>query len=298
MRTADRAVAYHGGRADVRPAFASLLAAPPMHLAANGFAPAGPKPAKPARRAGDPSAVRPVGRPRCWLEAVLSAEPALGARRTGVASGHAIVEPHHPARSVYLIHRGQVRLYQGGPGGAERLIEILGAGDWFGAASLAGGMGLKSPADGDDAPPFGHDGRHGVRAVAVGPTVVTEVRADDLFAALARRPEATASLVADLAGKLADARRDASALVFTDCHGRLVRTLVRLSVSAAATRTEGGVVLRITHQQLAQAVGVARETVSLALTQLRQRNLLQTGRNQLAFDPRALLRITVESAGE
>ena len=47
-------------------------------------------------------------------------------------------------------------------------------------------------------------------------------------------------------------------------------------------------VLRITHQQLAQAVGVARETVSLALTQLRQRNLLRTGRNQLFFNPDVL----------
>ena len=43
-------------------------------------------------------------------------------------------------------------------------------------------------------------------------------------------------------------------------------------------------------QQLAQAVGVARETVSLALTQLRHQNLLRTGRNQLFFDPEALRR--------
>ena len=47
-------------------------------------------------------------------------------------------------------------------------------------------------------------------------------------------------------------------------------------------------VLRITHQQLAQAVGAARETISLALTQLRQRELLRTGRNQLFFNPDVL----------
>ena len=63
---------------------------------------------------------------------------------------------------------------------------------------------------------------------------------------------------------------------------------MRFSESAAATQHDGGVVLRITHQQLAQAVGVARETVSVALTQLRQRNLLRTGRNQLIFNPQAL----------
>ena len=46
--------------------------------------------------------------------------------------------------------------------------------------------------------------------------------------------------------------------------------------------------LRITHQQLAQAVGAARETISLALTQLRQQKLLRTGRNQLFFNPEVL----------
>ena len=33
---------------------------------------------------------------------------------------------------------------------------------------------------------------------------------------------------------------------------------------------------------------LARETVSLALTQLRNKSLLRTGRNQLIYDPRAL----------
>jgi CRP-like cAMP-binding protein len=48
------------------------------------------------------------------------------------------------------------------------------------------------------------------------------------------------------------------------------------------------VVVHITHQQLAQKVGVARETVSLALAQLRRRNVLRTGRNQLFFRPQNL----------
>ena len=91
-----------------------------------------------------------------------------------------------------------------------------------------------------------------------------------------------------LAHKMISARSDAAGLVFDDCQARLLKTLVRFSRSAAATPNADGVVLRITHQQLAQAVGVARETVSLALTQLRQQNLLRTGRNQLMFNPEHL----------
>jgi CRP-like cAMP-binding protein len=47
-------------------------------------------------------------------------------------------------------------------------------------------------------------------------------------------------------------------------------------------------VLRITHKQLAQAVGAARETISVCLTELRLKNLIRTGRNQLIFDPEQL----------
>ena len=73
-----------------------------------------------------------------------------------------------------------------------------------------------------------------------------------------------------------------------DASGRLVKTLVRFSRSAAATPHDDGVVLHITHEQLAQAVGVARETVSLALTEMRLKNLVRTGRNQLTFNPEAI----------
>jgi CRP-like cAMP-binding protein len=88
-----------------------------------------------------------------------------------------------------------------------------------------------------------------------------------------------------LARKLSAARRDAAELVFDDCRHRLLHTLLRFAGSSAASPHPHGVVLHITHRQLAQAVGVARETVSLALTNLRRQKLLHTGRNQLMFNP-------------
>jgi len=105
---------------------------------------------------------------------------------------------------------------------------------------------------------------------------------------LSHRPEMALELNRQLAVKLQASRDDAARLVFEDCNARLIRTLLHFSSSAASQPREDGVVLRITHNQLAQAIGVARETVSLALTQLRQQNLLRTGRNQLFFNPDTL----------
>ena len=197
-------------------------------------------------------------------------DPSLGARQIEATTGAALVEASAPARHVYFIHTGQVRVYQTGPDDSARLLEILGPGDWFGVPALAG-------AD-----------FYGTRAVAVSAVTVSEVPADKWLALLSQQPGIATQWVARLAEKLVQAREDAACLVFDDCNQRLIKTLLAFSRSAASTPHPEGVVLRITHQQLAQAVGAARETVSLALTQLRQQNLLRTGRNQLFFNPEVL----------
>lgn len=200
----------------------------------------------------------------------LLARPALGARQVEAAAGTVLYEPTTPANSVYFVNSGQVRVYQPGPDNSARLLEILGPGDWFGVAALAG------------------SDTYGNRAVAASSAVVSLVGAGEWLRLLSRDAAVATEWVGRLAGKLVAAREDAACLVFDDCNQRLVKALLQFSRSAAASPHPDGVVLRITHQQLAQAVGAARETISLALTQLRQRNLLKTGRNQLFFDPDVL----------
>lgn len=199
----------------------------------------------------------------------LFSEPLLDPHRRTLPAGAVIFNPDTPADKVYFIHRGQVRLYHVDANDT-RLVEILGPEEWFGVGALA-----RQPS-------------HGARAVAVVPTIVTEVSVERLIAMLAQRPEHLLELNRQIAGKLQIARDDAARLVFEDCNARLIRTLLNFSRSAASVQHEEEVVLKITHHQLAQAVGVARETVSLALTQLRHQNLLRTGRNQLVFNPDAL----------
>lgn len=200
----------------------------------------------------------------------LLSQPSLEARQVEATTGTVLFEPTTPARHVFFVNSGQVRVYQPGPQNSARLLEILGPGDWFGVAALAGAE------------------TYGNRAVAVSSVVVSEVPAEKWLSLLSQQPAVATEWVGRLAGKLVAAREDAACLVFDDCNQRLIKTLLQFSRSAAATPHPEGVVLRITHQQLAQAVGAARETISLALTQLRQQKLLRTGRNQLFFNPDVL----------
>lgn len=197
--------------------------------------------------------------------------PAMGARRIEVAADTLLFDPGTPADQLYLVESGEVRLYQMGPDQSARLSEILGPGDWFGIAALAGG------------------GSYFTRAVTVSSSTLWVLAAEDVFKLLRRETGIALEMIGQLASRLQAANEDAARLMFDDCNQRLIDTLVRFSRSAAATpQDDGGVVLRITHQQLAQAVGAARETISLALTQLRQQNLLKTGRNRLFFKPETL----------
>lgn len=201
----------------------------------------------------------------------LLSEQTSAARRNELPDGTLVYQPGDKAFDLYYIHSGQIRVYQTGPEDSARLIEILGPGDWFGIEALTA-QGLASS-----------------RAVAVSRTAVTAIPAEQVLGLLTRQPAVALELVRQLAAKLQASREDAGRLVFDDCNARLVKTLLRFSRTAAATPQEGGaVMLHITHRQLAQAVGAARETVSLALTQLRQQNLLRTGRNRLLFNPDAL----------
>lgn len=198
------------------------------------------------------------------------ADPSVGGRQIDYTAGAVVFEQGSEAAYLYFIQRGQVRLYQEGPDGASRLLEILGPGQWFGSAALS------------------ESRKHHAKAVVIGKTSLTQIPVNGVLDAVMRSPEAAVQLIKQLANGVQAAREDAARLVFNDCNERLVKTLVRFSRSAAATPHDDGVVLHITHEQLAQAVGVARETVSLALTEMRLKNLVRTGRNQLTFNPEAI----------
>lgn len=209
-------------------------------------------------------AVRSLATPT--LESFLL-DPALEAQQRQFRPQSVLHHSGSPATHIYFIHEGQVRLYLIGPNGTERLVEIYGPGQWIGSEALAGSA------------------THTHRVEVVETAVITLVPVDKLLQQLPNHPQVATELVRHLARKVQSAREDAARLVFDDSNARLLKILLRFSHSVAATPVVEGVVLHINHQQLAQAVGVARETISLALTQFRHRNLLQTGRNRLTFDP-------------
>jgi CRP-like cAMP-binding protein len=193
-----------------------------------------------------------------------------GGERLQFAGGQVVHASNTRANLFYVVESGEVRLYNWPIHGNAHLLDILGPGDWFGGAAVA-----RIP-------------QYECRALSVGNSTIWACPADEVRKYLAEHGDVALQFIESAMWKLHQSWASAGGMAFDDCRSRLVKTLLRFSESAAAKKTPEGVVLKITHAQLAQAVGAARETVSICLTELREKQIVRTGRNQLFFDPKRL----------
>jgi CRP/FNR family transcriptional regulator len=194
----------------------------------------------------------------------------VNSRILSFSNGQTVFEPNDPASHLFLMQTGEIRLFQTGPNGRRSLLAILGPGELFGLSSL------------------GRLAGYGKLAISVGDSEVIVVPADRLQNALLSHGNLAIQLVELLAHQLHSIWTEGSELFLEDCRFRLIRKLIGFAGSPAATPAPGGVELRITHAQLAQAIGAARETVSICLMELRRENLVETRRNRVIYDPERL----------
>jgi CRP/FNR family transcriptional regulator, cyclic AMP receptor protein len=190
-----------------------------------------------------------------------------GSRVMNFSDGQMVFEPGDPAMDFFLIETGEIRLFQSGVKGQKTLHTILGSGELFGLSALS------RPA------------QYGELATSVGESEVRAVPTNHLFAALVSRGDLAVELIEFLARQLNRVWTEGSELFSEDCRARLIRKLIEFASSPAAQPAAGGVELRMTHTELAQAIGAARETVSICLMELRRENLVETRRNRVIYDP-------------
>jgi CRP/FNR family transcriptional regulator len=194
----------------------------------------------------------------------------VGSRVMKFGDGQTVFGPSDTATEFFLIETGEIRLFQSRVKGQKTLHTILGSGDLFGLSALS------RPA------------AYGELATSVGDSEVRAVSTERLFAALHFRGDLAVQLIEFLAQQLNRVWTEGSELFSEDCRARVVRKLIEFGSSPAAQPVSGGVELRMTHSELAQAIGAARETVSICLMELRRENLVETRRNRVIYDPQRL----------
>jgi CRP-like cAMP-binding protein len=151
---------------------------------------------------------------------------------------------------------------------------VLGPGDFFGHLALL-----------DDRP-------RSASAAALAVTNALTLERADFLRLLAARPEAALAVLSEVSRRLRDTNEMASDLAFLDVGGRLAKKLLDLAAINGVPRRDGILVdILLTQEELANMIGVTRESVNRNLSLFRRLGMIgREGRRLVLLDPAALRR--------
>jgi CRP-like cAMP-binding protein len=180
-------------------------------------------------------------------------------RHRSYARGQVIFREGEPGRTLYVIDRGQVKLYITASGGRELLVAILGRGQIFGELEIFAG------------------GPRGMTARAMESVEAFVLDKHVVQAILRTRPGFVRQLLELMARRLRRADQAAQDLVFFDASTRLARRLLQLAEEHGLPDPDGSriqISVRLTQHEVGQMIGINRSSVNRVLRTLAAQGLL------------------------
>jgi CRP/FNR family cyclic AMP-dependent transcriptional regulator len=196
------------------------------------------------------------------LDAAALRELAALARRRHYPAGAPICIEGESDGSLFIIANGRVRISAGSSDGDERHLNELGPGDLIGEIALLDG------------------GSRSASAIAVDDSEVYGVERAAFVAFLDRRPEFARSLIKLLCQRVRWMTGLLEASAFLGLPARLARWLIVLAAQQGAAHPRG-VEVRVSQQDLAQFLGVSRQSVNEVLQSWRADGLVDLGRGRI-----------------
>ena len=195
-------------------------------------------------------------------------------KRRRFARGQAVFSKDDPGDALYIIEDGSVRIYLPSPQGADLTLAVLGAGEFFGDFALLDG------------------GPRSASAAALRETTVLALDRSDFTDLLQSRPQAAMAVLASVTQRLRETNETAGDLVFLAVGGPLAKKLLDLAAGHGVQTPDGILLdLSLTQEELANMLGVTRESVNRHLSSLRRQGAVsREGRRFLIRDAEALRR--------
>lgn len=178
--------------------------------------------------------------------------------------GEAVYVPSELADRIFFINEGQVKISATNEDGKEVTKAILGRGEVFGEAVLAGETNRRDT------------------ALALENTSLCVVTLDELRSLMVERNELQMFFMRIFAARQLEMERRLESLVFKDSRSRIIDFLVELTRSKGQRVGYEWVVRHfITHQEIANLTATSRQTVTTTLNDLRAQQLITFNRSRL-----------------
>lgn len=191
--------------------------------------------------------------PKSKLVASLFTYPA-----SQVSRNTRIFRAGEPASSLFFLASGLVKLTDMSPSGHEIIVEFYRSGEIFGELCFRGGVQEYS-------------------ATTVERSELREIPAGLLVKQVRTRPDALMELLGELSGRLATGHGELQALLSQTVLIRLGTKLLDLAAESKTSSDWLDLPHDFRHEELAQLLRVRRETVTRAMTSLKELGLVATG---------------------
>ena len=172
-------------------------------------------------------------------------------------AGKVFYSPNEQGEVLFILKKGRVQLYWMSDEGKRVVLGNVEPGTLFGEMVLTG------------------QGLYDAFAEAVEESLICVMNRRDVEKLIASKPVIGIRLLGLLGKRLREMEERLQQSLFRDVPSRLAALLLRL-------RSENGSdTIELTHEQLAERLGVYRETVTTALSQLRSEKLISMGRREI-----------------
>jgi CRP-like cAMP-binding protein len=156
-----------------------------------------------------------------------------------------------PAKIVFYIQEGGVKLTVVNESGKEAVVAILGPGDFFGEGCLAGQSICMAT------------------ATTVAPTTVLRIEKDEMIRVLHAEHEFSDRFIAYVLGRNIRIEQDLIDQLFNSSEKRLARALLLLARYGAADQPQK-VIAKVSQEMLAEMIGTTRSRVNFFMNKFRR----------------------------
>jgi CRP-like cAMP-binding protein len=181
--------------------------------------------------------------------------------------GTIILNPSKPLHALFMLKKGNVRLYRSNEDGKQLTVDLLGDGNIFGETST---FSLN-----DDE----------VYAEALTDVYICIIGKEEMETLMEKSPRLAVKLIEILSARLKEMYEMSEQIALRSVRYRILALLLKLSERFGRRNKQWQTIdIKITHHDIATMVGSTRETVSTTLSQLKKEKIIQKTPFSLRID--------------